>query len=271
VPKTLLKIVCEKCQGNPLHAKQILAWAIDNKVITYDDEHNLIFQEGIDMKFPESVKGAILSRLDTLDPELLEFLKVASCVGYKFPIDLVGEVCSSEDTPITADAANWLIQAGFIKKNSINSYQFCQHVVLSCANELLMDRQRFVIHRRIANGLKARGKCEFGQLAHHYEEADMEEQAIKAWEAAAKSSLETYNFQSAVSQYMSAIRIITSEKKGKRGSNVANEAIVIEGVSNHAGVTLSVLQRNLAGVLRKVSERSERTLMKTRIRATRLN
>jgi len=257
---TFVTLACDKSQGNPLHAKQIVAWAIETSFIHLsDDDSSLVCKKGSDIKFPESIKGAILSRLDSLEGDLMQLLKVASCIGYRFGIDLVSKALDQVEKKFLAYSIGQLVDKGLIMRDEGvvglsgggDSFKFCQHVVIHCVNELMMGSQRYVIHKKIVHILKEEGKSELALLAHHYEAGGMEEEAVEHWSNAAKQSLETYNFQTAVTQYKRAISLIKEDTRRKRANSMSLDA---SQVANEWGsTTLCRLNRELAEVLRRLA------------------
>jgi len=154
----------------------------------------------IEIKFPDSVKSVILSRIDHMDYELSEALKVASCIGYRFEVSLLAYVMRVSRSGIER-ILDPLKEKGFVEpvmtdshNQTRRSYKFKEHAVFGSVKTLLMGSQRQSMHQKIFKYLIKTECTDETLLGHHAEEAGDSTMAATFWEKAFTKSLDAFDF-----------------------------------------------------------------------------
>jgi DNA-binding SARP family transcriptional activator/predicted ATPase len=135
------------------------------------------------------VHAVIAARLSQLSAPSYELAGVASVVGRPFSFELL-EKATDWDEGSVSNALDELWRRRIIESHGVSEYDFTHDRLreVSCA-ELSLVRQRY-LHRRVARALAEVYGAEIeswnGQIASHFEQAGMAEEAIEHyWRAAA--------------------------------------------------------------------------------------
>ena len=134
-------------KSNP-SARESRAIAVENKRNKWR-----LQSSSIEIKFPDSVKSVILSRIDHMDYELSEALKVASCIGFKFEVELLRYMMDSTEGALER-ILDELREKRFFEAviadhsdMSRRMFKFREHSVFGSVKTLLMGSQRKQMHR----------------------------------------------------------------------------------------------------------------------------
>jgi hypothetical protein len=146
---------------------------------------------------PGSVEAVVRSRLDRLDGELLELLRVAAVIGRQFERQLLDDLFGGADA--VADGLAAAVAQGLVQQTRVvpePEYRFRHLLTQVVAYESLLLKQRRAIHRRVGEWLERRYAAQLDEhsevLAHHFLHAGVEDKAIhylmRAGERAAQSA-----------------------------------------------------------------------------------
>ncbi len=93
LPPALQRVLLERAEGNPLYTGELLGALQAMGALWRDGRHCRLRGEGLDgLRLPDTVQGAVTSRLDRLEPHQQLTLKVASVVGRSFPFQVTHDV-----------------------------------------------------------------------------------------------------------------------------------------------------------------------------------
>ncbi|MEM9568277.1 MAG: AAA family ATPase, partial [Cyanobacteria bacterium P01_E01_bin.34] len=162
----LLDALYNKSQGQPLFSEQ-LALALqasgqidcrDRTCDLSDSSHPSTAQE-----LPSSIRGAIISRFDRLDPNLQLVLKTASAIGRRFPTCVLQDIypIATEDTLVLESLAT-LSQRRFTALWAASpeiTYQFIHVMTQEVAYSLMTFSQRRELHRSAACWYEAQAEA----------------------------------------------------------------------------------------------------------------
>ena len=74
LPQVLLDLVCNRAEGNPFYAEEIIKMLIDDGVIVTDQERWYVSAEQLlELKVPSTLVGVLQARLDRLSPAEKKF------------------------------------------------------------------------------------------------------------------------------------------------------------------------------------------------------
>jgi serine/threonine protein kinase/tetratricopeptide (TPR) repeat protein len=193
VSDELARRIFERTGGNPFFLEEVC--------------HALI-EKGIDtLRLPDTVQAVIRARLDSLDRDALEVLRVASVIGREFDHDLLVEVLGGQVQPERAIErlnAVGLIQSweSAPENQSGRCYRFKHVLTQEVTYDSLLGHQRRSLHNlvggAIEHGPSGRSDDQAALLAHHFALAETWAPAIHHGRRAAARA-------SALSQFADAL------------------------------------------------------------------
>ena len=200
----LQALIQDRTQGNPLFIEEI-AQAI-RKTNWLQQKHGrwvLIGETFPVLQLPDTIRGVVLARLDLLDEQLRLTLKVASVVGRHFEISQLNQIHPEKLTPAqleeqltTLEKQNLLVSE--ISENQ-RRYRFHHTVIHEIAYETLLFSQRQELHRALAEWIERTYAADltayYPLLAHHYDQAGIENLALEYYLLGGDSARWLYAFQ----------------------------------------------------------------------------
>jgi predicted ATPase/DNA-binding SARP family transcriptional activator len=134
------------------------------------------------------VHAVITARLAQLTASAYELAGLASVVGRPFSLELLAKATDWDERSV-ADALDELWQRRIIESRPASEYDFSHDLLREVAySELSLVRKRY-LHRRVAKALGEVHSAELeswnGQIASHFEQAGMAEEAIEWFRRAA--------------------------------------------------------------------------------------
>ncbi len=113
---------------------------------------------------PSTIHGLIHARIERLEPEQAELLRVASVIGNEFPLWLLSEVCASDPAPLLVAVAG----SGLVDEaESAGVFRFKHGITREVVYESVRMRERRRLHGEVARALERR--FEGVALAEQYE------------------------------------------------------------------------------------------------------
>jgi tetratricopeptide (TPR) repeat protein len=153
----------ERAEGNPFFLEEIVRWRT---------------AQGADaVALPETVEGVILARIDRLEEDVKEVLKVASVVGRSF-LRRVLEVIVAAGIELDAELGE-LLRIELIRERRRLpelEYLFTHALVQEATYGSILRQRRLELHRRVGECIERlfpdRLDEFYGLLAHHYGQAE---------------------------------------------------------------------------------------------------
>jgi class 3 adenylate cyclase/tetratricopeptide (TPR) repeat protein len=206
--------------GNPLYAEQFV------RMVGEGDET-------ADLGLPETVRGVIAARLDSLPPPEKELLRDAAVIGTVFWAGAIGQPGESAHV---GELLVRLERKEFVRREWRSSaaseaeYAFAHALVRDVAYEQITRADRSAKHRRVAEWIEALGRPEehAESLAHHYvtalelacaagvETSDLEARAAVALHDAGDRALSLGAYNAAARFYETAVELLPPDD-AKRG------------------------------------------------------
>ncbi|MEM7798908.1 MAG: tetratricopeptide repeat protein [Chloroflexota bacterium] len=195
----VVDLINRQAQGNPYFAEELINFLSEGRFVQLKDgiwELSLELQNALNsagaieqrdehwrltdeaklpenvMRLPDSIYGSILARLDRLTEAQKLTLKVASVVGYAFDIDLVNQVHPThpEHDQLTSQVES-LTEQDFIFKQQTDRdttiYLFRQGTTRDVTYDTLLDRQKRLLHRIIADTISRLSPGDVEEIALH--------------------------------------------------------------------------------------------------------
>lgn len=174
----------ERTAGNPFFLEEICHALTEQGALATDDGEGVVAGGVEALRLPDTVEAVIRTRLDALDKDALEVLRVASVIGREFAHTLLVDVLRSK---LDVDQAlDHLTQAGLIQQSSIGPeivYRFNHVLTHEVTYDSLLSHQRRSWHNTVGNAierLEPRQVDEHAELlAHHFTLSETWESAIR--------------------------------------------------------------------------------------------
>jgi class 3 adenylate cyclase len=199
VSDEIVRFVHARSGGNPFFSEE-LAYALrDSGKIVLDGTTCRRAFDVLDLAtgVPDSVEGAVATRIDQLSPQQQLALKVASVIGRSFELDTLDAIFPvADDRRHLAAHLDALerVDLVVVERGSTTSASFKHAITREVAYELLLFAQRRELHAKVATWTEERHPEElapyYPTLAHHWAAAESVEKAIHYLDRAGEQALD---------------------------------------------------------------------------------
>ncbi|GFE87352.1 serine/threonine-protein kinase [Steroidobacter agaridevorans] len=173
----------ERTAGNPFFLEEICHALTETGAVATEGGEGIVAGGVASLQLPETVQAVIRTRLDALDKDALEVLRVASVIGREFSHALLADVLGSKHD--VAQALERLTRAGLVQQSSLVpdiAYRFNHVLTHEVTYESLLSHQRRSWHRIVGAALARLTPRQVDDhaelLAHHFALAESWQQAI---------------------------------------------------------------------------------------------
>jgi len=153
---------------------------------------------------PAQIQEVIRTRLAHLSPPARELAGVASAVGRSFTFGLLAEVSGMEEDALIR-CLDELWHRRIIREHGADAYDFTHDKVREVAYHTMSATRRRWLHRQIARGLETLYKTNLddasGQIATHFEQAGMTDDATPYYLRAAETARRISAYDVAINYY----------------------------------------------------------------------
>jgi len=179
LPSQSSGLILQKAEGNPFFVEQVIRSLIDMGVIVRDEAMGgwRITTPVEAIAIPNTIRGVIMARIDRLDEEVKEALKVASVIGRSFFYRVLRTIAEAEDK--LDEHLVELQRVELIReKNRVPEleYIFKHALAQEAAYESTLLRRRQELHRQVGDCIETlfaeRLEEFYGLLAYHYARAE---------------------------------------------------------------------------------------------------
>ncbi|HJR79529.1 MAG TPA: adenylate/guanylate cyclase domain-containing protein [Anaerolineales bacterium] len=179
VPARLRELIVEKADGNPFFLEEVFRNLIDTGTVVYDasSKHWRVTAQIETIHIPDTIQGVIMARVDRLDQEVKQVLRVASVIGRSFlyrVLKAMSEASQRLDTSLDELQQTELIH----KKQALPEleYIFKHALAQEATYESILLQKRRELHTRVAQSIETlfaeRLEEFYGLLAYHYSKAE---------------------------------------------------------------------------------------------------
>jgi class 3 adenylate cyclase len=219
ISRHLRREITIKSGGNPFYLEEILRSMIDIGAIEKRDTRFVVTDRMRGFSIPDKISGIIMTRLDRLEEDTKELLRMASVIGRSFFLRILDRI--AQDIHEVPDKLRLLQGIQIIRKKvdyEEIEYLFKHALVQEAIYTSLLVKRRKEIHRIVASTIEevfqSHPQAFYGLLAYHYCRAEAwtsaETYLMRAGEAALQSSasMEAISlFEEALSLYGGKIDI----------------------------------------------------------------
>jgi DNA-binding SARP family transcriptional activator len=162
-------------------------------------------------ELPSTIQATIQARFVHITPQARDLLSKAAVIGRAFDYDLLAQISGmSEDILVTRLDELW--RRRIIREHGGTGYDFSHDKFREVAYAELSEARRRLLHRRVAQTLEAQHISHIevfcGQIATHYEMADMPGEAIPHYQGAADTARKLYANAESISYTRRALRLL---------------------------------------------------------------
>ena len=220
--------IIERAGGNPYFIEELVRSLIDQGAVKPGDSGFAVTDKIHSVVIPPTISEVLMARIDRLDEECRNVIKLASVIGRSFFDRVIKDVADS--TADMDDRLSFLEELQLIlsrMRMEELEYLFKHSLVQEVAYESILLSRRKKLHLRVAQTIerifRERLHEFYGMLAYHYGKAEIpektEEYLIKAGEEALKSAASN----EALHYYQEALIIY----RRLRGTDVDPEKVAI--------------------------------------------
>jgi predicted ATPase/class 3 adenylate cyclase/predicted negative regulator of RcsB-dependent stress response len=205
-PEELGARLHERTGGNPFFLEEICMALLEQGAIRIDGDEARLTDRLQLLDLPDSVEAVIRARLDRLDGNARDVLRLASVVGREFTRGVLEHtVTDSERLPESLDM---LKAAGLVQQTQVvpeAMYRFKHILTREVAYASLLEHQRRELHGRVGARIEQLGhdriEDHLERLAHHFSRAD-------EWPRAIEYGMRSAERAGALAQYAEALQIL---------------------------------------------------------------
>ena len=203
IAPALARQIHERTGGNPFFLEEVCQTLIEGGTVTVAAGEAAVADASGTVHFPETVQAVIRTRLDRLDRDAREVLRVASVIGREFSCGVLEHVLAGAIDP--APPLERLKGAGLIQQTSVvpePAYRFKHVLTQEVTYETLLEHQRKTLHGAVGRALERlypeRMDERLELLAHHFSRAEV-------WSEAVRYGVQAAERASAFSQFSDAL------------------------------------------------------------------
>ncbi len=230
MPLRLKELILKNAQGNPLFVVEMTRALIEN-YLSYDPESG-VYRARADLdrvQVPDTVSRVILSRLDRLDEQSRNILKVASVIGREFQRWLLQSVYPYHADEVQMEACLLDLSAKDILERTQVAYLFRHVMTREVAYESLLYAERRDLHKKIARSIEVQQAAHMDEyvevLAEHCTLAEDWPGALQYHLAAAHRAQAIYANQDAIHRCQKALQVAQHLPDSLSGQLSAHEGL----------------------------------------------
>ena len=184
LPPRLRESIVGKAEGNPFYVEEVVRSLIDQGGVVPDPAAGRyrVTEKAAHIPIPDTLHGVIIARIDRLDEDLKQVLRLASVIGRTFVYRVLESIAEAErelDRSLADLEGRELIREK--GRTPELEYIFKHALVQEATYESILLQRRKELHRKVALAIEtlfAEGLEEFySLLAYHYSKAEDWERA----------------------------------------------------------------------------------------------
>ncbi len=219
-PPELAEEILGRAAGNPLYIEEIVRSLLDRQAIRQDPTDGRWRPAGdlSTIAIPDSLQGVLMERIDSLPTGTRRLLHLAAVIGRTFSHRLLAAVADDlldagwEEHLRTLERETMLLR---LPRPGEPVYSFKHPLIRQTAYDSLLQRDRRLLHRRVAEAVEQRFpdriEEQLGLLAHHWEEAGVPERALPYLLRAGDQIRLAYAHQEALEYYRRALTLLQEQ------------------------------------------------------------
>jgi tetratricopeptide (TPR) repeat protein len=204
----LLDTLYARSEGNPFFVEELLkSLMTTGELVSVDGNWKRTAQKA---HIPRSVQEAVQQRTAYLSSDAKRLLTLAAVTGRRFDVTLLQEVMHCDEVQLLT-LLKEVIAAQLVVEEAADQFAFRHALTQQAISAELLVRERQRLHRSIAEALERRSTSSLlrerylEDLAYHYYEAGMWEQALAYAQEVGEKALALYAQQAAIDHFTRAV------------------------------------------------------------------
>ena len=204
--------IIERAGGNPFFIEEVVRGLIDEGAVVLKDGGFEVTDKIHSVVIPPTINDVLMARIDRLDEESRNVVKVASVIGRSFFYRILADVAIRVEG--LDDKLEYLKQIQLIRERiQMNEleYLFKHALAQEAAYESTLLQQRKQLHLKVAEAIERlfseRLHEFYGILAMHYSRADNLEKAEEYMTKAGEEALRSSSSSEALHYYQEGLRL----------------------------------------------------------------
>jgi serine/threonine protein kinase/tetratricopeptide (TPR) repeat protein len=218
LPSGITSLIKQKVEGNPFFMEEVIRSMIEEGIIVQDGRQVIFTKKTVSLFIPGSIQELLISRIDKLEEDVRQLIRLAAVIGRQFFYKVLREVAGDQ---LVADRIlDQLMQIQMIRKRirlGEVEYLFKHALIQQAVYESLPPVTRKEIHLKVAASIEKvfpeRIQEFYGILAFHYGQAEAMEKAENYLVLAGERALRSSASSEAIHYYKEALTIY-QEKYG---------------------------------------------------------
>jgi predicted ATPase len=205
--QVMLEQVVQTSEGNPLFVTESVRAALGTLWDAAQESGDNI---PAPMALPAKVQAVIQQRLARLSPGARELASVAAVIGRSFTVPVLAQASGLDEDELVR-GLDELWQRRVVREQGDEAYDFSHDRIRETAYAGLSLAHRRLLHRRVAEALEQAPDeitSAAAQVAFHYEQAGLVEQAVAHYSQAAAGAHQVYAFDDAVGYLTKALALL---------------------------------------------------------------
>jgi tetratricopeptide (TPR) repeat protein len=226
LPEALTSLIHQRTDGNPFFIEEMCGAFQEEGMVRIKNGEATLSHTIEDLRLPDTVQAVIRSRLDRLNEDAREALRLASVIGREFARRILERIHTArEQLASTLEDLKTLELIQQIRVLPEAEYMFKHVITQQVTYETLLLQQRRELHGLVGQAVEAlyseNLEEHYETLAHHYSQSDNKDRAIHFLEQAGDKAAGYSSMQESRKHYSSAIEFVDSldmtvEQKHKR-------------------------------------------------------
>ena len=184
LPARLRDTILAKAEGNPFFVEEVIRSLVDLGGLVQEPGTGRyrVTEKATQLSIPDTLHGVIMARIDRLDEDLKQVLRLASVIGRTFFYRVLAGIAEADrelDQDLAALEARELVSEK--ARDPELEYIFKHALVQEATYESILLQRRKEIHRKVAATIEAlfpeRLEEFYSLLAYHYSKAEDWEKA----------------------------------------------------------------------------------------------
>ncbi len=211
LPGTLVRLVVEKAEGNPLFAEEIASYLMERGDLRRTEEGVAFDSAGGAGALPIRLENILMDRVDRRDEGPRAMLQTAAVVGRRFSLDLVRKVAGI-DGRASAYARDLERQELIFAEEEGGEFRFKHALVQDAVYDTLLTSQREALHEQVGQAIEENYSDHLAEvadvLAYHYGRTPRAEKAVRYMALAGEKSLTVYSLEEAELRFRQTLELI---------------------------------------------------------------
>jgi predicted ATPase len=199
-------------EGNPLFVVESVRVANWSQATQEDEAPSTpVEPSAAAPSLPPKVFSVIEARLAQLSPPARELVGLAATVGREFSATVLIQASTRSEHEVV-EALDELWRRQLVREQGPDRYDFSHDRIRETAYAGLSNARRRLFHRSVAQSLEVVNAGDLdrmaGQVAAHYEQAGLPDQAIPYYRRAAEAAMQLYAYSEAISLFQHGLSLL---------------------------------------------------------------